>query len=392
MIKNLAIWAFAIAIAAISGVTALGAVTKNKAPSLAISLQPVNGFSENEIAIQLTQNAIQENQNQFPSAIEPRTYDLAIRAFTAEPITPGAIAVIALAKSGGVRHDLMEQAFELSRRQQIVTGWMITDSARRNDVAALLNFYDISLRTEPKSGQQFIPAMARAMAIPDFIEPMFKMLNTDPPWAGRFWRQLVRTPPSLVNGAILRTKLGTGPGKSTQNHDEQLLQALIKNGSFIDARNLYRIFAQAQDSLELVRNPDFDQNSKYPPFDWQLFSNGEFGAVIESGALWLNAVKGSGGVFARQLIELPADRGRLQLTGKLATPLQAGDKLSLRIYCAESNKKNNLSARIPFEGPEIRREIINPNLDCRFFWLDIVAEAESNDGDFDLKFENLSIR
>ena len=155
MLKNIILWTLALAIAVTAAVTAMGAIAKDKAPALAVTLSPMNGFAAESLAA----------------------------ASVEEPITPEAVAVLALGERENRQRELMSLAHLLSRRQPLITGWLIVDSGERNNIPAVLDHYDTLLRTSSSAAPVVIPTLARALANGDFIEP-FK--NTLLLFAGEF--------------------------------------------------------------------------------------------------------------------------------------------------------------------------------------------------------------
>ena len=71
MLKTGIIWISGLAIALVSGLTAMGAIAKNKVPELAITLPPTNGYAAENVASKSVQMAIVENAGQFPDQIDP---------------------------------------------------------------------------------------------------------------------------------------------------------------------------------------------------------------------------------------------------------------------------------------------------------------------------------
>ena len=236
MVKNSIIWAIGIAIAIFSGLVAVGAIAKNKAPQIAIKLQPANGFAAENLASTLTKSLIQENGGKFPDQVNPNVKKLARQAFIAEPIAPQAVALLALGVSERKRRELMQDALSLSRREQLVTVWMITDSVAREDVPAILNQYDTMVRTSSAAASAVIPVMAGALANDSFIAPFKSLLIKQPPWANQFWATVVGIPASLGNAARLREELYKPNESDDSYRDAELINALISGKKFDQAQ------------------------------------------------------------------------------------------------------------------------------------------------------------
>ncbi len=389
MIKFVLILVAAITVSSTSLVITLGAIAKNKSPELALSLTPTNGFAAETLAAQRTKILIARNQGKFPRRLNQSSSILARKAFESEPIAPDAIAIIALTHAGKDRRDLMQKAFELSRRQQLVTGWMITDSGLRNDLPAVLQLYDTILRTSSSSADVIIPAMANALENDSSIKPFAKVLSDNPPWAGRLWIELVANPKTIENAASLRKLLNGAKGKDQTYQDAALINTLAYNRKFKKAEQLYAMLTGSSRNHDLIRNGRFDNDSIYPPIDWQLFSTGEYGASIDQGKLTLSAIRNAGGLFARQLVKIPAEL--LTLKVAFTDTLPAENRLYLELSCAEEIQNKPLAIRIPLSGKSITRGINNSGTTCGYYWLDITGKSADNGDGFDVSINSIML-
>src|SRR5690606_38017888 len=108
------------------------------------------------------------------------------QAFLTEPVTPEAVAVLALSGADQNKRELMGDALSLTRRQPLITAWMIADSGAQKDIPALLNHYDSMLRTNRSAASAIIPVMAEALADENFIAPYTTLLGKQPPRASEF--------------------------------------------------------------------------------------------------------------------------------------------------------------------------------------------------------------
>ncbi len=388
--KNVLIWVAAISLAVISGSTALGAIAKIKSPELALSLFPQNGFAAQAIASGLTMTFVAENKGKFPDLVNPSWNAMALQAFESEAISPDAIAVIALSRTGNVRRELMQKAFELSRRQKIVTGWLITDSGKRDELSALLDYYDILLRTSSSASSVVMPAMAAALADDSSIEPLAGLLSKKPPWAYRFWQQVSSTQQAIGNAVQLRKRLYKPTELSENYPDPELVKALVKSERFSEAEELYNLLSQEPSDGSLIKNGSFQHEPKYSPLDWQLFSTGEYGATIADGNLQISAIANSGGLFARQLVRFPS--GLLQINTRFASNIPDDVNMELRISCAETNISPRVTVRLPLIEQTGRQQISNQHSGCSYFWLEIVGRASENGNGFDTVLEYVSLR
>lgn len=390
MLKIGIIWIFGLAIALVSGITAMGAITKNKIPDLAVSLQPANGFAFETLASNSLKAAVAANNGQFPNSVEPVAEAFAKQAFLSEPITPQAIAVLALGSTEGKKRELMHEAFALSRRQQLVIGWMIIDAGTREDIPAILSHYDTMLRTSSSAASVVIPVMAGALANPNFVEPFADLLSKKPPWASRFWGAVFIIPEAIENAAHLRKMLYTADEIKENYRDVDLVYALVSNQRFEAAENLYQLLAGQRKEALLLENESFEREPVYPPLDWHLFSNGEYGAAITGGSLQLSAISYSGGLFARQLVKLPS--AILEISVKSNASIPEGAKISIDIKCAEILENAPRPISITLTDKLTKQQISNQQSGCSFYWLEVVGRSAENGDGFDVMIESVSLQ
>lgn len=390
MVKKTIIWVIGLAIALASGLTAMGAIAKNKAPALAVTLSPMNGFAAENIASESIQISIAENSGQFPDQIDPEVTELARQAFIAEPATPEAIAALALAGADNNRRELMGEALLLSRRQPLVTAWMIADSGTREDIPALLNHYDTMLRTSSSAASVIIPVMAEALADENFIKPFSSVLGKQPPWASRFWGAVVGKPEAIGNAARLREALYKPDEDDAIYRDAGLIRALVRNQQFETAEALYYLLVGQKNAGSLIKNGSFDAEPEYYPIEWQLFSTGEYGAAVRDGKLELSAIRNSGGLFARQLVKLPAEIVTMDI--KPSDPVSDDAQIIISLRCAQKMENAPQPIRIPLEREIAGLQINNATSGCSFYWLDINGRAAETGGGFDIALDSVSLR
>lgn len=390
MVKKSIIWLIGLALALASGLTAMGAIAKNKAPVLAVTLSPMNGFAAENIASESIQVSIAENSGQFPDQIDPEVTELARQAFIAEPATPEAVAALALGGADENRRELMGEALLLSRRQPLVTAWMIADSGAREDIPALLNHYDSMLRTSSSAASVIIPVMAEALAGENFIKPFSSLLGKKPPWASRFWGAVVRAPEAVGNAARLREALYKPDEDDAIYRDAGLIRALIGSQQFETAEALYYLLAGQNDAGSLIKNGSFDAEPEYYPIDWQLFSTGEYGAAVRNGKLELSAIRNSGGLFARQLVKLP--HTIVEFSVQNSKVESTDGRLAVRLSCAENISTKPKAITIPIAHQPAQQKINNANSGCGFYWLDITGHANENGHGFDIIVTDISLK
>ena len=390
MLKNGIIWIVGLAIALAAGLAAVGAIAKSQAPELAVSLQPANGFAFEMLASNSLKAAVAANDGRFPNSVDPVAASFGKQAFVSEPVTPEAIAVLALGSTEGKKRELMHEALALSRRQQLVNGWMIVDAGKREDIPAILNHYDTMLRTSSSATSVVIPTMARALANRNFVKPFAGLLSKNPPWANLFWAAAVSTPEAVENAAQLRELLYAADESKESYQDANLIYALVIKQRFEAAENLYQLLAGQRKEASLLKNGSFEREPEYPPLDWQLFSNGEYGAAVTGGNIRLSAIPSSGGLFARQLVKLPSAILVISIKSNASIPKNAD--ISIDIRCGETLDNAPRPIRIALTDKLTRQQISNQRSGCSFYWFDVVGRsAEGGDG-FDVVIESVSLQ
>ena len=390
MVKNSIIWIIGLAIALTSGLTAVGAIAKRKAPELAIILHPTNGFSAGNIAFNSLKIAIAGNSGTFPDHVDPKTSGLAQQAFIAEPVVPEAIAILALGEPDHDKSKLMIEALSLSRRTPLVNTWMIADSGAREDIPALLGHYDTMLRTSSSAAVVVIPILVKALSNDDFVPFFASLLTKQPPWANQFWRAVVGNPEAVGNAARLRGLLYKPNENDNIYYDAHLVRALVNNQQFEAAEALYSRLASQNRGTALLKNGSFKTEPEYAPIDWQLFSTGEYGAVVAGGKLQLSAIRNSGGLFARQLVKLPAEVVTMEI--KPGNPIPDNAEIIVSLKCAQTIKDAPQKIRIPLKRQITNLQIDNKISGCSFYWFDITGHASGSGDGFDVALDSISLR
>ncbi len=389
MLKSIMIWIVGVALALAAALTTMGAIAKNKAPERAVALSPLNGFASQNLASKAVIALVVANDGQFPSRIDSDTLKWAKQGFLAEPVTPEAVATLALGAGESSKRELMHKAFALTRREQLVTGWMIADSGAQDDVAQILHYYDTMLRTSAQSASVVIPIMVGGLSSERFIAPYADLLSKYPPWASQFWANLAVTPGSIVNGAALRKRVYRDTENREVYKDANLIRALAQNYHFEAAEKLYALLVDEVSASAIIRNGSFERESQYAPLDWLLASTGEYGASIGQGSLQLSGIQNSGGIFARQLVKLPP--AIMQIEIKATDRIPTDVELSIGLTCAEKIDDVPKAIRIQLAEQATLRKISNKESNCNYYWLDVIGRASDSSG-FDLGLESLSLR
>lgn len=399
MYKNIAICIIAAIVALLSSVQALSSLTSKKQADFSLSLPFfTTGWAAEAKSAARVRTYVVENLGQFPTQIDNETAALAIQSFYKEPNAAEAVAIMTLSAPLSNKKILMQNAYQISRREQMVLAWLMRDSEERQNVDDLLQYYDISIRTNSSASALILPVMANALSNADSINIFREILSNRPPWARQFWQLASSNAAAVENAAVLRTQLYDIREDQRNYADASLLATLISNYHFNDAFQLYNLLKSGgatdrdrdKQKENVVKNSDFSALSPYPPLDWQIFSDADYGASIADSRLYISAINDSGGLFARQLINLEARPYQLDI----AIQQQAGaeDNLTLQLSCAEKIDRKPVDINLKLAGKQISQRLDNSAALCRYYWLNVNGRSSDLGDGMDVIIENISLK
>lgn len=394
MFKKSLILIIALCISVLSGLNAFASYTKSKHPSLSVNM-PIfsNGFALEKLSSQTLKEITAKNDLQIPDTIPDSLITFAKRSFLSEPTTAESLAIIALSIPADARQKLMLNAFQISKREQFITGWLISDNAEKNNLANLLKYYDISMRTSTASADILMPLLVGALSNDASIKPYLDILEQNPPWAKRFWAMTSGQPASVINGTKLRKRLYNIREENIYS-DGLLIATLVKTGAFAEAIDLRTFLinngrpAENDNNDQAVTNYDFSSSVRYPPIDWETLSTGEYGANISEAGLLLSAIPNSGGLFARQLIKLEPQRYKIDVA---LNEVDNNQNIALELNCAEKNDNPISSIIIQLSRKKVEQEISNINGLCQYYWLNIRGRSSEDLDGLDAIMTSVSI-
>lgn len=379
--RTLLIWGVALIVALWLALTAAGAVFAELSPRIALALYPKNGFAyQSRAAEAVNSPSIRDLR------ISPDQLADAREALRREPLASTALTLIGIDRDLQGKHDeavtIIAGAHAINKRQILANGWLIgrygTQPGRTREVLGLL---DEALRIDPGLAAQYMPAFAQALTNPDTIPVFQRLLAGKPGWEPQFWQAVSASDAALPNAEVLRARILAGPEEPGEIDD--LLMA-----AFIRARRMDLALSYAkslpdrpEDRDNLLRNSSFTATPRMPPLDWELINDGRIGAAVDEGrgTLQLDAIAGSVGTVARQLVALPP--GNYVLLVKLAREEFArGSDLTIRIHCAEASDQTLPSLSEKVEGDVDRTFAIPADSKCRFFWVELVFSALDSTG------------
>ena len=330
----------------------------------------------------------------FAIDVPPRLRAAAQDAHSKEPLSTDALTILALAdaRTNPTRAAvLFERIYALTKRDEAVVLWLAQRSARRNDVAGTLHYFDEVLRTSGQARPLLLKQFALATRDPEFRASMTKLIAARPPWAGEFWAEASQVPEAASSLARLRIALATTAGPFDKLADQRIANALVGQGDYATALDLYRSAIGRAARATIVKNSDFDVQSVMPPVDWELYSTGDFGSEIppDKGVLVGYAANSPGGVIARQWVHLGP--GQLRFRGVLRTYGRGeGDEIAATLTCLEDIANGNTVQVFPLSQGQVET-IFSRRGGCENYWLDIrIAPSERSSG-IDVEFDSISI-
>ena len=375
--RSVALIAAAAALAMLVAMVTWGGLNKVRQPHLALGAVPTNGFAYPQATVRAIAAQVGDNPGRLTAvSISPAQRDAALAGYRREPLASQGLAIAALAAENdgktAMARALMTAALQLSRRDSLVNGWTVLDASRRNDLDAAVVALNRSMTTNPATASIYVPAMVKSLEQDASIKVLARILARRPTWDLEFWRAAVVSPQTIGNAGKLRALLERR-SEDDKTIDRALLGALALQREFATATLLYRTRAGVQrpGPGQIVRNADFGATPAWPPFDWDVMATGEFsGAIALDGeGLAVEALPGSGGLIARQLVVVPP--GPMRLRAALAHPFERdANRLAIRLQCATTDAR---VFEADFTAQVFEREFATSA--CRYHWLDIIVRA-----------------
>ena len=385
--------AAALAVAILVALVTWGGLNKLRQPRLALAAVPTNGFAYAQGVLMGVAGQIGDTPGRLAKVVlSPAQRRAALESYAREPFSSQGLAITALAAEADGKparaRKVMTAALELSRRDSLVNGWAVLDASRRDDLDVAIVALNRSMTTNPATAEIYVPAMVRSLEQAASVDVLARILARRPGWELAFWRATVIAPQTIGNAGKLRARLVRSSAEDKEI-DLALLAALAGRREFATATALYeaRSGNRAKPGSAIVRNADFAALPVWSPFDWDVLATGEYsGTVTRDGqGLVVEALPGSGGLVARQLIALPP--GSLRLRATLAHPFERdGNRLSIRLHCATTDARV-LEAEL--STASFTRDFTAAG--CRYHWLDVVVLPGSTENREPLALRRIEI-
>lgn len=375
-VRTMVLIAAAAALALLVAMVTWGGLNKLRQPHLALGAIPANGFAYPQATIRAIAAQVGDNPGKLTAvSISPAQRDAALAGYRREPLASQGLAIAALAAENDGKtakaRALMTAALQLTRRDSLVNGWTVLDASRRNDLDAAIAGLNRSMTTSPATASIYVPAMVKSLEQDASIEVLARILARRPTWEVTFWRAAVVSPQTIGNAGKLRALLLDRRSADDRQIDLALLGALAARREFATATALHRTRTGVRPAVpgQIVRNPDFGSSPAWPPFDWDVMSTGEYSGTIarDGQGLAVEALPGSGGLIARQLVMVPP--GPMRLRAALTHPFERdGNRLAIQLQCATTDAR---VFEAEFTAQAFQRDFATGG--CRYLWLDIIV-------------------
>ena len=314
---------FGVTLALVSGAHALSSAVTRNSPELALALWPSNGLASEKIAYRKFVQSVRENQrgvdnrdvdarspdadldNQFAafgdqmrqSAVASSA--VAIQALKVEPLSPRALALIALSQSDRTRKDrIVALASRLSRRDLPLQALVLQSRLAAADYTGTMETLDQILRVHPQRQAEFFPVLTNALKERATIPAFRDLLSKPLPWRDAFLMHALNDPKAARNLAEIRNAIRP----DNADFDKGLIANLARNGDLETSASLYRQLAKPA-----AQGSGFAWTSEYPPFDWTFADQAGLRAQLSKDGRHLEFAvdPGNGGVIASRVMRLP---------------------------------------------------------------------------------------
>lgn len=325
--------------------------------------------------------------------------DAGVRTFNAEPTNAAALSLMASGKliSGDISaaRRLNQDALLVAPRERQANLWLLEDASQHGLVDYILDRYDVLLRTGGIASDVLFDVLGSALREAVMVPYLEQRLVRRPPWSEQFWLRVTPHTASLANVARLRLRLiDRGVGNPAGN-DADILRRLAESGQFDVGFNLFhRLNGDAGSHDRVIQNEEFAKPARFPPFDWETYSNPSVGSELDpaSSALVVYAQDSVDALVARQLINAAPGEYRLQYRVRVNDSSRA-IRASIKAHCAAPDDRALLTA--PMDAGSGTATISVSAPDCRYIWLEVWAHrdaASSATGSDDLLIDAIAMR
>ena len=388
--------------AAYSGVDAFARVSEREVPQMAAGLPVIDGFALAERAeniLQLGSKPAATPGAEAVLSLTPEQHREAVRlsraGYRLEPLNHTAARNLGLVASADgdlpMARELMDLSNSITRRDLGTSTWRARDFARLGEVDEALGAFDQALRTSEVAQQTLLPGLLQYLQNDQLVEPVTELLEKDPPWQHEFWGTAPRYTASLKNIARVREAVAREGRVVREQYDRVLIAELAAHQQFAAAERLVGLVtSDDRPSGEALRNSEFDADTPFQPFGWELFFDSTLSTDISQSQGWfrISTFSDGGGRAARQLVALSADTYLLSVK-VLEWDRLDEEVLEVELACAEGEAARVVPISIdrPNFSEPFRRQP-----DCRYYWLTVLARPQDDRQDNTVAIEAISLR
>ena len=268
--KTVVLMIAALLLAALSGITAVGQITRFKAPHVAVGLPVIDGIAPAILADQLlTRTGNDADLNTVKT--------LALGSLRREPLNPAALRLlgqVADAQGEAVRAlKLLNLSNAQSRRDLGAQLWLIQRNSQRGDIAGTLVHYDAALRATPQSYQILLPVLTTAIDDPDIRREATRFIAANPPWLASFINFAAErsTAPRNLAALLIAARTPVTDNAPLRPSYGNVLRALDRARDYPAARRFAAFMANGQSTfLDQATISATTTNPDYAPLTWDL--------------------------------------------------------------------------------------------------------------------------
>jgi hypothetical protein len=269
--------------------------------------------------------------------------EYASAALRKDASSASAAATLGILKSAAGETELAARQFDytqkLSRRNLPAQLWFIDRAVAANDVPNALHHYDIALRTSSLAPPILFPILKSALADPQFVAPVARVLARRPNWAPVFVRELADSGPNMSNIAALFETLRRS-NTPVGNYEVVTLQQRLSDAG--DYESAWALYAGQHPNANrgAIRDRSFRSvASDASIFEWQLNAASTTGAITVSNPDGLRLrfeASDRSGIIVSQTMLLSA--GDYQLEGAVSDyDPPARTSAEMRVVCITQN-------------------------------------------------------
>ncbi|WP_271078031.1 hypothetical protein [Aurantiacibacter sp. MUD61] len=322
-----------------------------------------NGFWQADISRAFLQGE-QAEDGTFSVSVREGGEDLAVNAWRQEPLATDGLFLVAVQMREDGELDQFERLIsvgsDLDKRNRLLATLQLEKAVLDDDLDAAFPILDRIAMAHPSLVPDMISSIKQVLVREGTVEPLRRVLETEPVWVGQFWNGVPPQPEALRRLYQLRQQ--TDVGTSDQS-DAILIGGLVNAGFYGDALDLWRESIAGENAAPFA----FRQDAEFPPISWQLVSTGQRALSARGeGRYELYAQQYSDGEVARQLLQL--EPGRYRLSADIS-PANAAERVEARLFCATGNGDDAEPRALDSSA------VWEVSGDCDAYWLVLDANA-----------------